>query len=186
MSSWNGMFLWWYTIGKGVFFQFQTHAVTDLFSPRITQLSKSMWEWNLPHGVVPIECYYLSPISFHFFLTIYMNSIILRSLISICFRGRVQSNSKPVHILNTIFIIAFNGFFLFKESQKETNNKQTKPKHLFFMKEIGSWLIDTSPVLSFWWQKREKSLFIVYIVYVDTFFYPYVRGCDKARIRSNI
>lgn len=59
--------LWLYTIGKGILFQFQTHAVTDLFSPRITQLSKSMWEWNLPHGVVPIEFYYLSPIWFHFF-----------------------------------------------------------------------------------------------------------------------
>lgn len=173
-------FLWLYTIGKGVLFQFQTHAVTDLFSPRITQLSKSMWEWNLPHGVVPIECYYLSPILFHF-LTIYMNSIILRSLISICCRGRVQSNSKPVHILNTIFIIAFNGFFFSKRAKKKpTTNKQNP--NIFFYK--GNWL------LAHWHQS--SSLLLVtekislFIAYMDKFFYPYVRRCDKARIRLNI
>lgn len=134
--------------------------------------------WCSSNRMLLFKPYFVS-----FFFTIYMNSIILRSLISICCRGRVQSNSKPVHILNTIFIIAFNGFFFSKRAKKKPTTNKQNPNIFFFIKEIGSWLIDTSPVLSFWCQKRENSLFIAY---VDKFFYPYVRGCDKARIRLNI
>lgn len=108
--------------------------MTDLFSPRITQLSKSLWEWNLPHGVVPIECYYLSPIWFHFFFWPFIwYSIILRSSINIHCRGRAQCYSKPVHMLNTIFIIAFNCFcFSRRAKKKETTNKQNPNIFSFF------------------------------------------------------
>lgn len=129
--------------------------MTDLFSPRITQLSKSMWEWNLPHGVVPIECYYLSPIWFHFWPFIW-KSIILRSLINICCRGRLQYCSKPVHILNNVFIIAFH-WFCFSKRAKKTQQTNKNP-NISFIREVGSWLIDTSPVLSFWYTE-EKILF---------------------------
>lgn len=123
-----------------------------------------------------------------FFWPFILCSIILRSSINTCCRERAQCYSKPVHILNTIFIIAFNWFcFSRRAKKKETTNIKQNPNIffcvVFFIKEIGSWLIDTSPVLSFWWQRRENSLFIAY---VDKFFHPCVRGCDKARIRLNI
>lgn len=120
---------------------------------------------------------YLIPVFDHLY------GIISKALISICCRGRAQSNSKPVHILNTIFIIAFNWFCFSKGAKKKPTTNKQNPNIFFFIKEIGSWLIDTSPVLSFWWQKRENSLFIAC---VDKFFHPCVRGCDKARIRLNI